>query len=62
MKDGFYINLLTQRIEHYRKRRLISACPLNAPDWFKGWFIEATMEYVLRQPGFKCKVRWDYGD
>lgn len=58
MKDGFYINLTTQRIEYYRKRRMIAAIPLSAPDYVKGWFVGTTMEYVLRNPGFKCKVRW----
>ena len=59
MKDGFYINLSTQRIEYYRKRQLLSAIPLNSPDWLKGWFIGATMEYVLRHPNSnRCIVRW----
>ena len=60
MKDGFYINLSTQRIEYYRKRQLLSAIPLSSPDWMKGWFVGATVEHVLRQPdSMKCKVRWD---
>lgn len=59
MKDGFYINLMTQRLEYYWKRRLLSAIPLSAPDYVKGWFVGATMEYVLRHPGLKCKARWE---
>ena len=58
MKDGFYINLQSQRIEYYRKRQLLSAIPLSSPDWLKGWFIGATMEYVLHHPkSMRCKVR-----
>lgn len=58
MKDGFYINLRTHRLEYYRKRQLLSAISMFVPEHTKDWFIRATMEYVLRQPRFKCKVRW----